>query len=53
MSDALPYTDGTRIPRLLAVRNYLKNYVAIHKHMTRFRIGVQLGSPVYLGLEII
>ena len=47
------YTRGTRIPRLLGFKNYLNNYYAIYKRLTRSRIGVELASPDYLGLGII
>ena len=51
-SDALPYTRGTRILRLHGVRNYLKNYIAIYKHLTHSRICVELASHAYMGLGI-
>ena len=44
---------GTRIPRLLEVRNYLNNYRAKYKYLTRSRIRVELASPAYLGLGVI
>ena len=47
MSDALPYMRGTRIPRLVGVRNYLTNYFTIYKRLTRSRIRVELASPAY------
>ena len=47
-----PHTRGTRIPRLLNVRNYLKNYFAMYKRLTRTRIRVELTSSAYLGLGI-
>ena len=40
-------------PPLLGVRNYLKNYCAMHKRLMRSRIRVELAFPTYLGLEII
>ena len=52
MSNALPYTRGTRIPHLLGVRNYLKNYFAMYTRLTRSRIRLELASPTYLGLAI-
>ena len=52
MSDALQYTRETRIPCLLAVKNYLNNYFA-YKRQTRSRIRVNLASPAYLGLGYI
>ena len=52
MSDALPHTRETRIPRLLGVWNYLNNYFA-YKRLTRFRICVNHASPAYLRLKII
>ena len=53
MSDALEYTRGTRIPCLLVVRNYLNNYFAMYKRLTRYRVHVELASPADLGLGII
>ena len=53
MSDTLPYKRGTRISRLLVVRNYLKNYLAWYKRLTHSRIRVGLSSPAYSGLGII
>ena len=53
MSVVLPYTRGTRIPRLLKVRNYINNYLALSKHLTRSIIGVELASAAYLRLRII
>ena len=50
MSNGLPYTRGPRIPCLLGVRNYLNNYAAMYKRLTRFRIRVELASPAYLWL---
>ena len=47
MSDALPYTRGSLIPRLRGVRNYLNNYFA-YKCLTRSPIRVKLASPAYL-----
>ena len=41
---------GTRISRLLRVRNYLNNYFA-YKRLTRTRKRVEHASPAYLGLE--
>ena len=35
------------------VRNYLNNYVAMCKRLTRSRIRVELASPAYLGLGVI
>ena len=52
INDAVPYMRGTRIPRLLVVRNYLNNYFA-YKRLTRSRIGVELASLAYLWLRII
>ena len=52
MSDALPYTSGTPIHRLLGVTNYLNNYFA-YKRLTRLRIPVILASLAYFGLRII
>ena len=49
MSDELPNTSGTRFPRLLGVRNYLKNYFAMYKRLTRSRMRVEFASPAYLG----
>ena len=64
MYDALPYTRGSRILRLLAVTNYLKNNFAMYVRLTHSRIRVDLAypayrirekhpSPAYLGLGII
>ena len=44
---------GTPIRRLLWVKNYLKYYFAMYKHVTPFRIRVELASPAYLGLGTI
>ena len=52
-SDALPYTRGTGILRLLMVRDYLKNYYAMYTRLTRSHIRVELAFPAYLVLEII
>ena len=52
-SDALPYTGGTRNPRLLAARNYLNNYFAMYKSLTLSRISVELLFPACLSLGII
>ena len=49
----LSYTRGTRITRLLRVRNYLNNYFAMFTRLTYSRICVELASPAYLGLGII
>ena len=43
---------GTRIPRLLGVKNYLNNYFA-YQRLTRFRIDAELEAPAYMGLGII
>ena len=53
MSDALSYTRGTHIPRVLGVRNYLKNYFAIYKRLTLSRIRVELAAAACLWLAII
>ena len=53
MSDALPYRRGTRIRRLLGVRNYLNNNFATDKHLKLSRIRVELASPAYLWFGII
>ena len=53
------YTRLTRshihvgLGHLLGVRNYLDNYFAMYKRLTRSRIYVELPSPAYLGLGII
>ena len=47
-SVALPDTRGTRIPRLLGVRNYLKKYSAKYKRLTCSRIRVELAFPACL-----
>ena len=41
------------IPRLVGVGNYLKNYSAMYRRLTRSRIRVELAFPAYLGLGII
>ena len=53
MSDALPYTRGTRIPRLLGDWNSLNNYFDMYTHLTPSRKYAVLASPVSMGLEII
>ena len=45
MSDALPYTRQSRIPRLLEDKNYLNNYFTMYTYLTRFRIRVELATP--------
>ena len=40
----------TRNPRLLGVSNYLNNYFAMYKGLTRSRIRVELASPACLGI---
>ena len=47
MSDALAYTRGANIHRLLGVRNYFDNYSAMYKRLTRSRLCVELASPAY------
>ena len=44
MSDTLAYTRGSHILRLLGVRNYLNNYFAMYKHLTRSRVQVELAT---------
>ena len=53
MSDVLSYTRGTRIPRLLVVRNYFNNYFAKYTRLPHSRIRTELASPAYLCLGII
>ena len=53
MSDALPFTRETSIPRLLGVGSYLNNYFVMYARLTRSRIRVVLTYPAYLGLGII
>ena len=53
MSDPLAYTRGSRIPRLLGVRNYLNNYFAMYRRLTRSHIRAELAFPAYLGFGII
>ena len=53
MADALPYTRGSRIPHLLGVRNYLKDYFAKYKRLRRSHIRAELASSTYLGFGII
>ena len=52
MCDALTYRRGSRILRLLEVRNYLKNYFATYKRLKLSRTRVKLASPAYLVLGI-
>ena len=52
-SDALPNTGGTQIHHLRGVRNYLNNYFAKFKCLTRTRIRVELACPAYMGVGII
>ena len=47
------YKRETRSPRVLGVRNYLNNYIAMYTRLTRFCTRVELASPAYLGLGII
>ena len=63
MSDTFPDTRGTRIPRLLGVknylnnnlprllgvRNYLNNYFAMYTRLTCSHIRLQLASPPTWG----
>ena len=51
MADVLPYTCGTRSPRLLGVRNYLNNYFAMCKRLTHSRIRVELAAPRLVGVS--
>ena len=51
MSDTFPDTRGTRMPRLLGVRNYLNNYLAMYKRLTRSGTRVELASAAYVGLS--
>ena len=52
MSDTIPYTGETRIPRLLEVKNYLNNYFTMYTCLTRLRIRVKLASPPSWGNEL-
>ena len=52
-SNALPYTHGSRIPRLLGVRNYLNNYFSMYMRLTLSRINADLASHTYFWLRII
>ena len=47
------YMRGTRIPRLLGVRNDLNNNFAMYKRLTRFHIRVELASNAYFGFGMI
>ena len=49
----LPYTRGTLIPHLLGFKNYLNNYYAMYKRLTRSRIRVEFQSPAYLAIGVI
>ena len=53
MPDELLYMRGTRIPRLLTVKNYLNNYFMMYKRLMRSLISVDVSSHAYLGFEII
>ena len=53
MFGRLSYTGGTRLPRILGVKNYLNNYFAMNTCLLRYRMRVELASPVYLGSIII
>ena len=46
------YIRGTRISRLLGVKDYLNNYFAMYKRLTSSHIYVELASLTYLGLGI-
>ena len=47
----LPYTRGTRMPRLRGVRNYLNNYFAKYKRLARSRIRVKTHMPRVVGVR--
>ena len=49
MSDALPYTRGICIARILGIYDYLNNYFALYTRLTRSRIRVELESPASWG----
>ena len=51
MSDALSYTRGTRIARLLGARYYLNNYFAMYTRLTCSRIQVEHASPACLRVR--
>ena len=53
MPDALPYSRGTRVRRLLGVRCYLNNYITMYMRLSLSRIHADLAFPTYLGLGII
>ena len=65
MTDALPYTRGTGIPRLLGVRNYSNKFSSkyilnckfihiLYKRPTRYRIGESGAVPApYHYLKIV
>ena len=48
-----PVYAWNSIRRLLGVKNYLNNYIAIYNHLTSFCLRVNLASRTYLGLRII
>ena len=53
MSDSFPDTRGTCIPRILGVKSYLNNYIAMYPRLTHSLMREDLASSAYLGLEII
>ena len=53
MSNALAYARGSCIFRQLEVTNYLNNYFAMYKRLTRSRDHEELALSAYLGLDII
>ena len=42
MSDALPYTGGTRLPRLLGVKHYLNKIFAMYALLVAYAKGAQV-----------
>ena len=47
------YSRRTGIPSLFEVKNYLNNYFAMYKRLTRSCIRKELASLTYLGFRII
>ena len=48
-AEALPCTGGTRIPRLIGVRNYLNHDFDTYTRLTHSLIRVEFAFPAYLG----
>ena len=50
MCDSFLVPPGTRIPRLLGVKNYLSNYFAMFILLTLSLLRGELPSPDYFGI---